>query len=141
MAFAAVIFMAVMGAIFDFGHIYYCETTLKYAVSQAARYATTGNQMPDEANEGKKLSREASIAHLVKEFAGFQDLSNSDIEIRSVNGAGVSAAGAGSPGDVVTVRARYRVSVVSPYLSPLFDEGRYSFEVVTSFKNEEFPGA
>ena len=50
-------------------------------------------------------------------------------------------AGPGGPGDVVTVRASYRVEVISPYLYRFFDHGIYEFEALTSFRNEEYPEA
>jgi hypothetical protein len=141
MALAGAIFFAVLFGIFDFGHVFYCESTLKYAVSQAARFGTTGNHIVDAADPDTKLSREESILHIIRDLSGFKNLGPGDVVISAVTGGGAPMAGAGGPGDVVTVRAQYEVPLISPYLYPLFDGGRYRFEVVTTFKNEEFPQA
>ena len=144
---ALVLEMAIVGSIFtmmllgimDFGRIYYCESTLKYAVSQGARFATTGAVLEDENSDA--MSREDSIIYMIRQLAGFSDLTVDDIGMTAVTSDGATVAGAGGPGDVVTVRAAYRVEVISPYLFPFFDEGRYEFEALTSFRNEEFPEA
>jgi Flp pilus assembly protein TadG len=141
LAFAGVLFFAVLFGVFDFGHMFYRESTLKYAVSQAARFATTGGQLPDEDNPGTLMSREDSILSVIRDLTGFTDLGPSDITISAVSGGGSAIVGAGGPGDVVTVRAQYAVPIISPYLSPVFEDGVYRFEVVTTFKNEEFPQA
>jgi hypothetical protein len=138
-ALGSVLFFALLFGIFDFGHVFYCESTLKYAVSQAARFGTTGNTLPNEDNPGTQLSREDSILTVIRDLTGFQDLDPSDITVSAVTSGGAQVAGAGGPGDLVTVRAAYGVSLISPYLSRVFSDGVYRFEIVTTFKNEEFP--
>jgi Flp pilus assembly protein TadG len=133
------IFIMMILGVMDFGRIYYCRSTLKYAVSQGARFATTGGTLEDANNE--VLSREDSIIYLIRQLAGFSDLVPEDIDVTATTSGGTTVAGAGGPGDVVTVRASYRVEVISPYLYPLFDEGTYEFEALTSFRNEEYPDA
>ena len=141
MALASVMFFALIFGIFDFGHAFYCESTLKYAVSQAARFGTTGSTLPDEANPGTELSREDSILTVIQNLTGFPDIDASDITLSAITRGGSAVAGAGGPGDVVTVRAQYGVPMISPYLSRFFADGVYRFEVRTTFKNEEFPQA
>ena len=144
---ALVLEMGIVGAIFimlilgvmDFSRIYYCQSTLKYAVSQGARFATTGGALQDENEE--PLTREESIVLMIRELAGFSDFVDDDIDITAVTSGGSTVVGPGGPGDVVTVRAEYHVDVLSPYLYPFFTEGRYTFEAVTTFRNEEFPEA
>ena len=140
-ALASVLFFALILGIFDFGHVFYCESTLKYAVSQAARFGTTGGTLPDDENPGTRLSREDSILNVIRHLTGFDDIDPSQVTVSAVNRSGAPVAGAGGPGDVVTVRARYGVDLVSPYLSAIFSDGVYEFEVLTTFKNEEFPSA
>jgi Flp pilus assembly protein TadG len=144
---ALVLEMGIVGAIFimlilgvmDFSRIYYCQSTLKYAVSQGARFATTGGALEDENEE--LLTREESIVLMIRELAGFSDFADDDIYITAVTSGGATVVGPGGPGDVVTVRAEYRVDVLSPYLYHFFTDGRYTFEAVTTFRNEEFPEA
>lgn len=140
-ALGSVLFFALLFGIFDFGHVFYCQSTLRYAVSQAARYGTTGNTLPDEDNPGTRMSREDSILTVIRDLTGFSDLDPSDVSVSAVTSGGALVAGAGGPGDLVTVRSEYGVSLISPYLSRIFSDGVYRFEVVTTFKNEEFPTA
>ena len=134
----AMFIMLILG-IMDFSRIYYCQSTLKYAVSQGARFATTGGALENESDE--LLTREESIVYMIRELAGFSDLSDADIDITATTSGGQTVAGPGGPGDVVTVRAAYGVDVLSPYLFHFFSGGRYTFEAVTTFRNEEFPEA
>jgi len=140
-ALASVMFFALLFGVFDFSHVFYCESTLKYAVSQAARFATTGNTVEDEGNPGTQLSREDSILEVIRDLSGFDDLGPPHVTVSAITSGGASVAGAGGPGDVVTVRAQYGVSLLSPYLSRFYGDGTYRFEVLTTFRNEEFPGA
>jgi Flp pilus assembly protein TadG len=139
MAIVGSIFIMLLLGIMDFGRIYYAESTLKYAVSQGTRFATTGAVLEDESNNA--MSREDSIIYMIRQLAGFSDLTADDIDVTAVTSGGATVAGPGGPGDVVTVRASYRVAVISPYLFHFFDQGQYEFEALTSFRNEEFPQA
>ena len=48
-------------ATFDFASLFYAYLALENGISQATRFAVTGNQMNDPANPGNLLSRTASI--------------------------------------------------------------------------------
>ena len=140
-ALASVVLLLLIGAIFDFAHMHYARSSLQHAVSQATRYAITGASVADPQNKGKKLSREASILHLVQEISGISDFEKDDIKIYVVTSNGSLVAGPGGPGDVVMVRATYRIGLITPGLAKLFPEGEYTFTCSTRFRNEEFTSA
>jgi hypothetical protein len=137
-ALGSVVFFALTIGIFDLGRMYHYQARLKFAVSQATRFATTGNTLEDSGNPGTQLSRADSIIYMIRELSGF-DIPSADIEISAITGSGATVAGAGSPGDVVVVTATHRVNVITPFLSSMFEEGQFEFHATTSFRNEEFP--
>jgi Flp pilus assembly protein TadG len=138
-ALASVLFCATLLAVFDFGRMYYYQSRLKHAVSQATRFATTGNTLEDPDNPGITLSRVDSILLMIRQLSGFAELPSEDVTIVAISSGGTETPGAGGPGDVVTVTVQYRVDILTPYLAPLFDQGQYHFSATTSFRNEEFP--
>ncbi len=137
-ALACVILMLVITAIFDFAHMHYARSSLQHAVSQATRYAITGSTVADPNDNTKKLSREASIKYLVEKISGITDFANEDIRIYVVQSNGSLVAGPGGPGEVVMVRASYRIDLITPGIAALFPEGEYAFTCSTRFRNEEF---
>lgn len=139
-ALATVVFSLFIFSIFDFGRIYYVRARLHNAVSQAARYATIGNTLEDLDNPGQQLSRYDSIVATIERYAGMT-LAPTDVEITAVSGDGQPVIGAGGPGDVVTVAATHRITIVTPFLSSLFQNNEYEFRATASFRNEEFSGA
>lgn len=125
-------------ATFDFAHMHYARSSLQHAVSQATRYAITGSTVADPNDKTKKLSREASIKYLVEKISGITDFSKEDIKIYVVQPNGTLVAGTGLPGEVIMVRASYRIPLITPGVAKLFPEGEYAFSCSTRFRNEEF---
>ncbi len=139
-ALSSVVFAMLLFAIFDFGRMFYFQSRLQHAVSQSTRFATTGNTLEDPNNPGTQMSRVDSIKAMIKQLSGIQGFGANDIQINTVMPDGTLVAGAGSPGDVVTVSATWRIPVVAPFLSAMFPGGEYQFTATTTFRNEEFPG-
>ncbi len=137
-AVAAVVLLMLILAIIDFGRMHFYRSRLQYAVSQAARFATLGQTIEDPENPGRQLTRDDAIAYLVRSLAQLPKLSEADITIRSTDALGRTSEGAGGPGDIVLVEARYTVDLLAPLLAPAFPGGVYQFTVRTRFRNEEF---
>ncbi|RMD81511.1 MAG: pilus assembly protein [Candidatus Dadabacteria bacterium] len=137
-AIASVLLVVLIAALVDFGRIGYSRSRLKYAVSQAARFATTGARLEDPAHPGQALSRGDSIVALIHSLSGLSDPNRLSVTITATTPDGRTVAGAGGPGDVVTVRARYRVPLVAPFLAALFPDGELEITAATTFRNEEF---
>jgi Flp pilus assembly protein TadG len=140
-AFAAVVLVGLITATMDFANMHYKRSALQHAVSQATRFAVTGKTVADPNDASKQLSREASIYQLVKQLSKIEDFGSRDLAVYVVNSDGTLTAGPGGPGDVIMVRATYRVGLVTPGLSKLFPNGQYSFTCSTRFRNEEFSSA
>jgi Flp pilus assembly protein TadG len=137
-ALACVVLMVLIMATFDFAHMHYARSSLQHAVSQATRYAITGSTVADPSDNTKKLSREASIKYLVQKISGIQDFDEQDIKVYVVQSNGSLTAGPGGPGEVIMVRASYRIGLITPGIAKLFPEGEYAFTCSTRFRNEEF---
>ncbi len=139
-ALASVVFAMLLFAIFDFGRMFYFQSRLQHAVSQSTRFATTGNTLEDPNNPGTQMSRVDSIVIMIKQLSGIEGFAADDIQINTVAPDGTLIAGAGAPGDIVTVSATWRIPIVAPFLGAMFPGGLYQFTATTTFRNEEFPG-
>ncbi|TFH21363.1 MAG: pilus assembly protein [Myxococcales bacterium] len=137
-ALAATVFFAMVIGIIDFGRVQYYRSNLQHAVSQSTRFAVIGTSLKDPDAPGSAMSREASIAYLVRKISGLDDIDASDITIGAVRTDGTEVVGAGAGGDVITVTATYRVPLIAPLINLAFPGGLYEFTVRTSFRNEEF---
>lgn len=114
--------------VFEFGRFYYTRLTVQHAVAEAARFAVTGNVLPDSL--GDPMSRANSIVHVIA--ANAQDL---EIEVEQVV---IDPADGGGPGDVVRVSASFSFQFVVPGYNKLTPEGKLEFQVSTAMKNEPF---
>ena len=137
-ALAITVFFAMIIGVIDFGRVQFYRSNLQHAVSQSTRFAAVGATIEDPNATGLQMTREASIAHMVRKISGFDDIDSSDISIMSVRGAESPKVGAGGAGDVVTVSVTYRVMLIAPFINLAFPGGLYEFSCSTSFRNEEF---
>ncbi len=138
-AFAVVVFGLLVFGIIDVARVQYARTRLQYAVSQAGRFAITGQTMADPDNPSVTLTRKEAIVRRLRSLAGITDLKNADVVIESIDALGNVSQGPGGPGDVVVVRAQYAVPMVAPVLGALFADKSVTITCSASFRNEEFP--
>lgn len=122
------ILMLFMG-ITEFGRFYFTRLTLQHAVREAARFAITGNTLPDP-DTGDPMSRVESIRHVILEKAASLDLDVEELSVDPPDGGG--------PAQVVTVTARFNFDFIAPVISQMFPDGEYVFTVATAMKNEPF---
>jgi Flp pilus assembly protein TadG len=134
LAFAFMVFIVLVFAIFDFGRLFFVEMDVQNAIQEAARYGSTGNHLPDPKNPGNTLSRVTSIINTLKNDA--MGVQFSSIQVSSVNGGSTSA---GGPGDMMTVSATVNVSLMTPIVAQMFPNGQYTFTSSITIMNEPFP--
>lgn len=137
MAISGVMFFAALLAVLDFGRMYFFQSRLTYAVSQATRFATMGDTLERPTGPGASVSRAQSISRMIRELSGFDDLGDDDIDIVHIGPGAVTVAGAGGPGDVVTVTASYRIDIMAPHVAALFDGGVFRISAATTARNEQ----
>ena len=132
MEFAIVfpIFGLLMLGTADIGRTLFYLTTLQHSVREAGRLVMTGSSAPD-------LTRPESVAWAIRQSSGIE-VSEDDIDVSSISADGTVAPGPGGPGDVVTIKVRYDVAMIAPFLAALLPNGSYTVAAATSFRNEEF---
>ncbi len=116
-----------LSGVFEFGRHYYTRLTLRHAVSDAARFAVTGNVLTDSAT-GQPLTRVQSIVHTLLDRAADLNIDVSQLTITPSDGGG--------PGEVVTIAVTYRYRFVLAPIARLFGPGYLDFTVATSVMNE-----
>jgi len=122
-------------AVIDFGSVLYVYLALENGVSQATRYAVTGQQMPDPNDPQQKLPREESVRRAMRQATPTLPIQDSNFTFYNVT-KGVS--GAGGPNDVIRVTINYTWNSFTPLLRPFFNNGQINLRVSSTMKNEPF---
>lgn len=133
-ALVFMVFIFLVFGVFDFGHLFFVRMNVENAVQEAARFASTGNHLPDPNNSGKNLSRVDSILATLDSDALGADITN--VQVSSVNGGKGSA---GGPGDTETIAVTASVPMLTPMIASLFPQGKYTFTSSVTIQNEPFP--
>jgi Flp pilus assembly protein TadG len=128
------VFIFLIFAIFDFGHLFFVEMDVQNAIQEAGRYGSTGNHLPDPNNPGNNLSRVTSIINTFENDAMGVQVSN--IQVTSLNGGSTSA---GGPGDMMTVSATANLALMTPLIAQMFPNGQFTFTASITIMNEPFP--
>jgi len=117
-------------AIVDFAGVLYVYLALENGVSQASRYAVTGQQM-----EG--FDREASIRTAMKRATPTIQLTDAAFSFSHLPpGATNWSAGSGGPNDIGKVTVDYTWTLMTPLIRPFFEGGQVHFTVESAMKNE-----
>ena len=133
-ALTFLLFIFLIFAVLDFGHLLFVKMDVQNAIQEAARYGSTGNHLPDSKNPGESLSRVTSIINtLENDSMGVQF---SSIQVSSLNGGSGSG---GGPGDMLTVSATVNMPLFTPLIARMFPNGQYTFQASITVKNEPFP--
>jgi Flp pilus assembly protein TadG len=151
-ALAFPVFIFLVFAIFDFGHLFFVEMDVQNAIQEATRYGSTGNHLPDPKNPGNNLSRTTSIIDTLENDA--MGIQFSSIQLSSANGgswtwtagsgsapptSSGSASAGGGPGDLMTVAATVNMPLMTPMIARMFPNGTYTFTSSVTIMNEPFP--
>ena len=122
-------------SIVDFGSMFYVYLALENGVSQATRYAVTGNTMT--APGGGAMSREDSIRSAMRTATPTLTIPDDKFTFSHMPVGGTSfVAGAGGPNEVEKVTVDYDWSLLTPLLRPFFTGGQIHFRVESVMKNE-----
>ncbi len=123
--------------IIDFASMFYTYLALENGVSQATRFAITGNEKEDPDNPGTPLPREAAIMAALEEATPALDLSGVSISYSHMAPGSASwAGGSGGPGDIGKVSVSYTWTPLTPILGPLLTNGQLTVQVESAMKNE-----
>lgn len=122
------IVLLLLSGIVEFGRHYHTRLTLRHAVSEAARFAVTGQALAD--STGADLTRAESIVRTIQQAATGLNVDVSQLVITPPDGGG--------PGEVVTIRATYRFEFVLWPIKRLVNGGHIDFSASTTVMNEPF---
>jgi hypothetical protein len=124
-------------SIIDFACLFYVHLALENGISQATRYAITGNVMDDPENEGEQLSHEDSIKAAMRHATPTLTLPDDAFTFEHLqDGEETWQDGAGEPGDIVKARVEYRWDIITPLMKPFFDNGQIELIAESAMKNE-----
>jgi hypothetical protein len=130
------IFLLLTFGLIDFGTTFYIYLALENGVSQATRYAVTGQQMDDPANPtGPKLPRDVSIKMAMRQATPTLNIPDSAFSFYNIT---KTIADSGGPGDVIRVQVNYSVNLFTPLLRQFFTNGQLNLSVSSIMKNENY---
>ena len=138
-ALALPVLVTILLAIFDLSYVFYVKSSLQHGVREAGRLAQTGQTLSKDDGTGKKtpMTRGDSIVAMIQQQGGIA-VKSSDVTISTVEPDGTTIPGPGGPGDVVSIRVKYQVALLTPILGSVFAGKKYQVDVGTSLRNEEF---
>ena len=120
--------------IVDFSAMFYSYLALEHGVSQATRYADTGQQM---STGGTPIGREASIKAAMRDSTPTLTIPDAafSFSFMPLNGTSWSS-GLGGPNDVGRVTVTYTWNFMTPLVRPFFTNGQVNLRVQSTMKNE-----
>jgi len=124
-------------AIVDFASLLYAYLALENGVSQATRFAVTGNLMDDPDNPGGMLSREESIKAAMRRATPTLTIADAAFTFSHLPAGGSAwVGGTGGPDDVGKVTINYTWTLLTPLIRPFFANGQIGLTVESAMKNE-----
>ena len=120
--------------IVDFSAMFYSYLALEHGVSQATRYAVTGQEM---STGGTPIGREASIKAAMRDSTPTLTIPDAafSFSFMPLNGTSWST-GLGGPNDVGRVTVTYTWNFMTPLVRPFFTNGQVNLRVQSTMKNE-----
>ena len=124
-------------SVVDFASIFYVYLALENGVSQATRFAVTGNTLADPSDPSTQLDRVGSIKAAMRDATPTITIPDGAFSFANMpSGASSWAAGVGGPGALEKVTVTYTWNVMTPLLRPFFTNGQITFVVDSVMKNE-----
>ena len=120
-------------AVLDFAGILYTFLAMQNGVSQATRFAVTGNTVNDAS--GQAMPRDQAIRQAMRAATpGFQ-IDDSAFTFDDVS---KGTSGTGDPNDIIRVTVTYDWQLLTPILQPFFPSGHVTVRVASTMRNEPF---
>ena len=118
-------------AIVDFAMLFYAYLALENGVSQATRYAVTGQQIAGQ-------TREQSIMAKMRDATPTLTIADAAFTFSHLPvGANAWVAGAGGPNEIEKVRVDYNWTFLTPLIGQLFPGGSLNIRVESAMRNEK----
>ena len=143
-AMALLVFLPLLLAVIELGIMFYVNLTMQHAVREGTRYAVTGQSKPGS-------DRMLSLIRVISDSSnGLYDKNLHDpkdpvvsvvspTQVTFNNFTGTPTTGTpGAANDIIVVRLDYSWALLTPVLKPFFSDGKYTFTVRSTMKNEFF---
>ena len=124
-------------SVVDFCLMFYAQLALENGVSQATRFAVTGNLKDDPGNPGNPLSRTDSIKLAMRQATPTLTIADGAFSFNHMAlGGGAWIAGTGGPQEIEKVTINYTWTFFNPMMWPFFPNGQIRLTVDSAMKNE-----
>jgi Flp pilus assembly protein TadG len=139
MAIVMPILLLVLLALVEFGMMFFVTLTMQYAVREGARYAITGRNNLDPNTSSQQ--RYAAVIEKIRDSS--MGMYDKLAPVISVNGTSYQASGYGNAmfggaGSIMVLRLDCSWTVTTPLISRAFTNGKYTFAVAATMRNEFF---
>jgi Flp pilus assembly protein TadG len=125
-------------SIVDFASLLYAYLALENGVSQATRFAVTGNLHEDPDSPGSELSRVDSIKLTMRNATPTLTIPDEAFAFHHIPPGGSDwQAGTGGPNSIEKLTVTYTWALMTPLLRPFFPGGQITLVVDSAMKNEE----
>jgi Flp pilus assembly protein TadG len=121
--------------ILDFASMFYVQLALENGVSQATRFAVTGNVMDDPDHPGSQMSHEASIKAAMRQATPTLTIPDDAFAFQHLSGTSW-VGGPGGPSDIQRVRVTYTWTLLTPLVKTFFTDGKVVLVADSTMKNE-----
>ena len=145
-ALVAIIVLSLLFAIVDLSLMLFANLAMQHAVRSGARYAVTGREDIDPG--GRRLAvikkiEDSSIGLCKKNHCtvAFYRL-NPDGSVSSIpaDPDNPKSSDVGTPNEIIVVAVEnYSWTLLTPLIRPFFPDGKYTFTVKATMRNEPFP--
>lgn len=148
---APILFLLLFGII-DLALMFWVNLTMQYAVREGARYSVTGQNDLDPNPVTAAQQRYIAVIEKIKlSSMGMYDQLNPGITVTNYGNDGSNARIVnydpaapsstifGGPGDIIVLQLNNCTWTRLTVLAPLFRDGKYTFNVAATMRNEAFP--
>lgn len=136
-AIVAPLLLLLTFSVVDFAAMFYVNLTLESAVSQATRFAVTGQTMADPSAPGGTLDRRGSIIAAMRRAAPTLTIPDSAFSFSHMApGSSSWQAGVGGPNAIERVTVNYTWTFFTPTVRAFFSGGQVALRVESMMKNE-----
>ena len=118
-------------AVMDFAGILYAFQAMQNGVSQATRFAVTGNHGTD--GSGAALTRDESIQQAMRAATPGFEIADNAFTFYNVS---KGTPDTGGPKDIIRVTVAYDWQLLTPFLRPFFQNGYVTIRVASTMRNE-----
>ena len=126
-------------SVVDAGLLFFAYLTLQNGVTEATRFAITGQQADDPSNPGNKLPRDETFMRMLTASTPGLTIEKKDVHFYDVTTKTDLGQGMGEPKDVIRVTVEHQWQMLSPLLWPFVgNKGQFILRVSATMKNEPY---